>query len=611
MSAARRVVASRRLNGRLPTNKELVLVSPPQAAPASSRVAASRSFAFVFVCQHGDLEIKSLLLAASLRRHCGNSVELIAAIADPTGGSATLGASTLTMMDTLGVRRLAIRNEIDSAYPIGNKVSAVRVKTSCDRLVFLDSDMVCTSRFADSVWFDLPLALTPADGRTVAASEADWRQVYDLFGLAPWTVRTRTRVTGVVAAPYFNSGFIAVDPNAGFGDVWLDCCRRIDSADLPINRRPWLDQIALPVTVRRLGLPWTVVPEAFNFPVHRKSPDAARPPVFCHYHAPDILRREPMLVALARELFEEHSQLASLAAQSEQWRPILHRPSRLPRRAHSPSPTLLVTGLPRSGTSYLCNLLHRYDDCVVINEPEEIFSPLTTGRTFEIASLLRDIRRDVIEGRPIRNKLKDGQVVEDTLECNERVEYSPAVRSDGFVLGVKNTLSFLSRLDDLREVLPGARIVACVRNPYDTIASWKTAFAHLRDADVTHIPVGGVTDPWLSRRQRLELEGLAAIVSPAARRAAWWSYLANLVLRRAGDLTIVRYQDMVLTPQTVLAAVLQGMDAGALTRAVEPSTVRSKQTCLDEEDRQAIRAICLDQALELGVLDDATAPPAG
>lgn len=558
----------------------------------------------MFVCQQGDLEIKSLILAASLRRYCGNSVELIAAIPQGTASSGAAGLPTLAMMDRMGVGRVAIRNEIDPNYPIGNKVSAVRVATSCDRLVFLDSDMICTSQFADSPWFDLPLALTPSDGRTISCSEADWRLVYELFGLTPWTVRTRTRVTGEVVAPYFNAGFIAVDPSVGFGDAWLDCCRRIDSAELPMNRRPWLDQIALPVALRRLGLPWTVVPEMFNFPVHRRSPDASRPPVFCHYHTPEVLRREPMLVASVRELLEEHAELAALVAQSDAWRPILQRPARPVRRAHCPSPTLLVTGLPRSGTSYLCNLLHRYDDCVVINEPEEIFAPLTTGRAFEIASLLQDIRRDVIEGRPIRNKLKDGQVVEDTMECNERVEYSPAVRSDGFVLGVKNTLSFLSRLDDLREVLPEARIVACVRNPYDTIASWKTAFPHLRDADVRHIPVGGISDPWLSHRQHLELEGLAAIVSPAARRAAWWSYLANLILRRANDLTVVRYQELVLTPHTVLERVLRGMDAGTLTRTVEPSTVRSKQTCLDEEDRQAIRAVCLDQALALGVMDD-------
>lgn len=580
-------------------------MSPPQAAPASSHAASSRSFAIVFVCQPGDLEIKSLLLAASLRRHCGNSVELIAAIPEAAAGSATLGAPTLAMMDTMGVRRMPIRNEIDPNYPIGNKVSALRLGTSCDRLVFLDSDMICTSPFADSPWFDLPLALTPADGHTFAGSEAVWRQIYDLFGLTPWTLCTRTRVTGEVVAPYFNAGFLAVDPAAGFGDAWLDCCRRIDAADLPINRRPWLDQIALPVAVRRLGLPWAVLPETFNFPVHRRSPDAERPPVFCHYHTPEVLRREPMLVAEARQLMEEHPRLGELAAQSDPWRPILQRAVRPPRPARRASPTLLVTGLPRSGTSYLCNLLHRYDDCVVLNEPGDVFAPLTTGRISKIATFLRDTRRDVIEGRPIRNKLKDGQVVEDTMECNQRVEYCPAVRSDAFVLGVKNTLSFLSRLDDLREALPEARIVACVRNPYDTIASWKSGFAHLRDADVRGIPVGGINDPWLSRRQHLELERVAGIASAAARRAAWWSYLANLVLRRAGDLTIVRYPDLVLAPHAVLAAVLEGMDAGTLTRAVEPSTVRSKQTCLDEEDRQAIRAICLDQALALGVLDDA------
>jgi len=41
-------------------------------------------YCFVFVCQPGELEIKSMLLAASLRFQHGNEIELVAALPEAT-----------------------------------------------------------------------------------------------------------------------------------------------------------------------------------------------------------------------------------------------------------------------------------------------------------------------------------------------------------------------------------------------------------------------------------------------------------------------------------------------------------------------------------------------
>ena len=96
---------------------------------------------------------------------------------------------------------------------------------------------------------------------------------------------------------------------------------------------------------------------------------------------------------------------------------------------------------------------------------------------------------------------------------------SRAVATADFVLGAKSPLGFLSRLPALRRAMPHARIVVCVRNPIDVLASWKTTFSHLLTADVRKMSHGGLRDPFLPDRQRAMLEDVASVRDPAWRRA--------------------------------------------------------------------------------------------
>lgn len=275
-----------------------------------------------------------------------------------------------------------------------------------------------------------------------------------------------------------------------------------------------------------------------------------------------------------------------------------------PRAVKGPAtPELIITGFPRSGTSYLCNLLHRFDNCVVLNEPEGISRPLRKEPIpFGVGTFYRDQRREILEGRPIRNKLRDGKVTDETMESNEQTEYLPQVTSADFVLGAKSPLGFLSRLPALRRAMPKARVIICVRNPLDVIASWKTTFSHLESADVKKMSHGGLRDPFLSDRQRAMLIDVARVRRPAWRRAAWWRYLADLVLDAAPDAIVVPYPLAVTEPMSVVDRVLDGYKAGTLHEPIEPSTVRAaKRSSLDDEDLQAIRALCGDAAAALGV----------
>src|SRR5690606_34178154 len=150
--------------------------------------------------------------------------------------------------------------------------------------------------------------------------------------------------------------------------------------------------------------------ERFNYPLHLKAIDASRPPLFAHYHKPDALRREPALADLTLQLAAEHPALADRLKADPEFSPLFARtlaanelsaPAALTSfAAHTrnlpATPELLITGIPRSGTSYLCNVLHRFENCVVLNEPEEISRPLRKEPIpYGVGTFCRDVRRDV------------------------------------------------------------------------------------------------------------------------------------------------------------------------------------------------------------------------
>ena len=265
------------------------------------------------------------------------------------------------------------------------------------------------------------------------------------------------------------------------------------------------------------------------------------------------------------------------------------------------TPEVVITGISRSGTSYLCNLLHRFENCVAINEPNKVRFLLQREKApWSLPLFYRDRRRDVLSGTPIKNKLLGGEVVEDTAVYEEHHRYQPEVAVDDFVLAVKNTREFLLRLEAVRRVLPRARVVACVRNPLDTIASWKRSFAHLRDADVTPF-TGHPHQMWLSGADREALARIDATADSAERRARFWRLLADRVLANRDGVLLVDYDDLVSEPLPVLGRILDGYHSGGLRRPIAPSSASDHRHLLDDDDRRAIQTICTPLATELGL----------
>lgn len=567
----------------------------------------------VFICQRGDLEAKSALLAASLRRWMTGDVDLVACMPEPEAVWGRPSAAVLKLFRTLGIRTVGISNLVDPGYPIGNKLSAVAVPTTAARLVFLDSDILCLRPFAVDGCFRGDFSAKPADLPTGAQDDEHWRRLYKVFGLAEPRRRLLATAAEQLLWPYFNAGVIAFRTGMGFPEAWLAAARLIDADPAVPERRPHLDQIALPIAVARLGIEFEPLPERLNFPAHLK-PLPAEVPILCHYHGWDVLAREPRLRTAVSELCTEHPLLhellsATAAAGSLPTAPLGgNRQPVAVRVAPEPQPTApttdgLITGFPRSGTSFLCSCLGSVRNQVVVNEPEEIFAALAQQPPWGVPLLHAELRRKILAGEPIVNKVHGGRMIEDTAERDIREPHRPVVEDESFGLWTKNTLAYASRIRLLRSIMPRAPIVACVRHPYEVIASWIATFPHLREAAVDRFPIGSPADPLLDPKDRERLWLIAACSDLPLRRALLWRHLAAIFLEHRESLIIVRYETLATDPRPVVAGILEalpGSHASAASDPLPPPRVRSDRAPLGRDDLRAIRDICGETAAALG-----------
>jgi hypothetical protein len=577
------------------------------------------------VCEPGRLEAQAVLLAASLRE-AHPDLTLLAAV------PRELPPATLRAFDALAVERVAIANPVADDYPIGNKIAALGAGDASGLRVFLDSDMLCLRALDLDGLRGYPLAAKPADMATFG-SDALWQCLYERFGLAPPSQRVVASIGGQMMYPYFNAGMVATTRAAALSPLWAETCRAVDVMPDVNPRRPWLDQIALPLAAARLGVATRSLGDAWNYPAHIKP--LRGEPGLVHYHQAAVVAREPALVAKAAGLLLRYPALRPVLEADAAWSPVLRAIARqadvsirpltrrwLPLRSRRLMSTherasayrdLIVTGIPRSGTSYVCRSLDGFDNVAVVNEPAILFEGLCYGPEPWIVPVLHaDLRARIDGGEAVQNKLDArGELTEDTAVHEALASYRPRLRDGDWVLATKNTLAYMARLDGLLRVMPNARVVACVRHPLDTLASWKGTFAHLATGDPSTLPVGGLADPFLPSHLRDGLSSIARLADPAMRRAAWWCLLAEDILRWRDRIEIVRYEDMVVDPRKQMQCLLGplGGAAGKPGAGLQPSTVRTaRRQVLEEADWCAVASLCAGTAEAFGY--DCLARPA-
>jgi hypothetical protein len=280
-----------------------------------------------------------------------------------------------------------------------------------------------------------------------------------------------------------------------------------------------------------------------------------------------------------------------------------------------PAQNLVITGLPRSGTSFLCAQLNALENTAAINEPDDVFGillrersplarwwclgqgggPVDHGR--RLAGYYRALRARIAAGDAVPNK-----IAEDTGLVDEHVPWRPArVTSGDFVLATKNTLLYTCNLAAI--LSQSFRIVALVRNPRDSITSWQSAdprrMPHLRDGRIPffeRLPRGA-----LGETQRRDYAAIQRETDAVRRLAGLWSFLTRLYIDNRQRLVIVKYEELIADPERALSLVL-----GSAVRLPSPSPPGRPRTYeITPRDQETIALACRDNARALGYALDA------
>jgi hypothetical protein len=541
----------------------------------------------VFVCQKGELELKSILLTWSLRKSHGKNIQLYAAIPSYRDW-ADISEETKNLFFTFSVEIKIFSPIFGDTYPIGNKISALGLLPPNEPGCFLDSDMLSLSAWKiKDILSHHTTAAKPADLGTWG-DLAEWGKVYSLATMQLPERRVRLTVSRTLSLPYFNAGFIATKSPVELATQWQKYAVLLNSESANIeNKYPWLDQISLPIAMQEIGK-WSSLTEYYNFPAHLRvlnDEDIG----MCHYHSPNVILREPRLRVLFEAAVQEFPLIAKIAMEYVNWIPLVS--CKMPNATYSAhNRNFLITGIPRSGTSYLTSLLDSQNDWLVINEPGEIFNQLQSRTDSSGLELYyAECRERILLGQPIANKIKDGKVIEDTAVIDQRESYHPQIARSDFWLGSKNTLAYMASMEYLTKLK--WPIIAMVRNPLDTLASWRNTFSHLAEAKVTNLPVANPDFPAWSTWQRQSLLEIDAQSNAALRRVLLWRLLARTLLHYQDNILLWRYEDLTENPARLINSLNNQLKYDGQVNAAITSS-RKRVNDYDCDEREMLMDLC-------------------
>ena len=217
-------------------------------------------------CQSGESEIKALMHAASLRRHCGPDVELIAAVPSPTAAWGDLSEPTRATLHQLNVRQGSIESPIDGDSGHANKIACLAVPVRANTLVLLDSDMLCLG--APDPRVRTPLCAKVADLRVFPEGNSEWTVAFEAAGVPKPSRLVETSVDELPSPPIYDTSVVAIEATLAsvVGEVWANFSR-ILRARRGRSKTPDLsDQIGFAIALEKLKLMPNELETRFNHP---------------------------------------------------------------------------------------------------------------------------------------------------------------------------------------------------------------------------------------------------------------------------------------------------------------------------------------------------------
>jgi len=264
-------------------------------------------------------------------------------------------------------------------------------------------------------------------------------------------------------------------------------------------------------------------------------------------------------------------------------------------------PTILLTGLPRSGTTLACALLNQCPDTVALAEPIQLERHGDRARACdEIDLFIADTRRNALARGVVTSKHIDGVVPDNTVgQAAPSADLRGVMVSHGeisvgkplsedFHLLIKHPAEFTALSAPLRDCYP---LYAIVRHPLAVLAAWQTVNMPVHHG---HMPMLEAFVPGLAAR-------LDAIADRMTRQVALMDWLLS-VYSEFPPGHVLRYEDTTADPAARLAALTPHsagltpmpaydpatryahLDLGELARALRPIRPRVERFYPDFEE---------------------------
>jgi len=206
--------------------------------------------------------------------------------------------------------------------------------------------------------------------------------------------------------------------------------------------------------------------------------------------------------------------------------------------ADETGPFFAMTGMPRSGTTYLAALLHRPPDVATFSEAQGAWKDLQErGFTRDrFLATVAGFRRKLRAGEPVPTlEGTDGFAGRGRVDTwNNRKNVAVVRVRDDALLGVKNPEVFLEWLPEL--VAMGVRTIVTTREPLGTIQSWKRKGEEraAKGRPLAGHFANGDSPAWS-----------ASSADPVRRRIELYEHWAALIRAHAGSprVLVVRYED--------------------------------------------------------------------
>ena len=271
-----------------------------------------------FIVEPPDFQLMACYLAASLREQFGDQVALVGYCPAPKIDLVADDVKEILRRLNCDLRTFQVEGRFDPAYPHGNKLLATLEPRDTEFSGFMDSDVLCIrANQVENIIKPGCVSLTPAASMNWAKQEV-WDVIYATCGMEIPTERFKLmkQKKGKERIPYFSSGLFTFpehhrNPDGRtFPQVWMDIAQTIDSNPEIPHKRPYLDQISLPLAIRKSGLEWNILPNEQHFILGGRGRGEPLPEdhaIFTVHYRRWLILQEVGLSRLAKNLLERHA----------------------------------------------------------------------------------------------------------------------------------------------------------------------------------------------------------------------------------------------------------------------------------------------------------------